>query len=321
MAQAFRSNNRPDPRLDVDGKMCFILQEQYRGYRNQDGSRRKQKALPMSVLRKLLDISFTSRDQALAWLLIGAIFFAMRSCEYLATSSESKKRTRIIRLKNISFKKNSRLINHADSKLDESDLVRIQFEYQKNDKRDVSIHMFKSGDKVLCPIIAWARTVQRVRKIPNSSDNSQVCLFKDDRGTISLLNSDHVRSRLRSTVELIGEDSLGFNKDEIGLHSIRSGGAMAMFLSGTSPVIIQRVGRWSSDAFLEYIREQVETFTLNVSKNMLQFEEFSNLKVNNNTHSSDIVIEPNDIDIEAKNENGLDLVPFTVKFSKLSLDQ
>ena len=71
VAQAFRSNNRPDPRLDVDGKMCFILQEQYRGYCNQDGNRRKQKALPMAVLRKLLDISITPRDKALSWLLIG----------------------------------------------------------------------------------------------------------------------------------------------------------------------------------------------------------------------------------------------------------
>ena len=50
VAQAFRSNNRADPRLDVDGKTCFMLQEQYRGYRNSNGSRDKQKALPMLVL-------------------------------------------------------------------------------------------------------------------------------------------------------------------------------------------------------------------------------------------------------------------------------
>ena len=62
----------------------------------------------MSVLRKMLDISDSSRDKALSWLLIGAIFFAMRSCEYLKTAPEESKRTKMIRLRNIVFKKNSK---------------------------------------------------------------------------------------------------------------------------------------------------------------------------------------------------------------------
>ena len=39
---------------------------------------------------------------------------------------------------------------------------------------------------------------------------------------------------------------------------------MAMFLAGVATLIIQRVGRWESDAFMEYIREQVESFTAGV---------------------------------------------------------
>ena len=42
----------------------------------------------------------------------------------------------------------------------------------------------------------------------------------------------------------MGERILGFTKDDVGLHSIRSGGAMAMFLSGVSTIVIMRVGRW-----------------------------------------------------------------------------
>lgn len=83
VAQDFRSYDMSDPRLDRDGKIYFIFQDQFRGYRNQDGSRKKQKANPMSVLRKLLEISVTLRDRSSVWLLIGAIFFTMRSCEYL----------------------------------------------------------------------------------------------------------------------------------------------------------------------------------------------------------------------------------------------
>ena len=106
VSQAFRSVNRPNPRLDEDNKMCFLIQEQLRGYKNEDGNKKKQKALPLSVLRKMFDLSSSDLEKAMCWLLIGALFFAMRSCEYLKTSaSESSKRTKIIRLKNIVFKK------------------------------------------------------------------------------------------------------------------------------------------------------------------------------------------------------------------------
>ena len=172
----------------------------------------------MAVLRKLLDILITPRDKALSWLLIGAIFFAMRSCEYLKTSSETKKRTRIIRLRNIIFKKGLKILKHSNPKLEQADLVRIQFEFQKNNKRDVCIHMFRSGDKTLCPVIAWAKTVKRVRKIPKSLDDSEVCLFRDDKGNLSLISGDHIRTRLRAIVTLIREEELGFSKDDIGLH-------------------------------------------------------------------------------------------------------
>jgi hypothetical protein len=44
---------------------------------------------------------------------------------------------------------------------------------------------------------------------------------------------------------------------------------MVMFLSGVSFIIIQRVGHWSSKALLEYIRDQVELFTIGVLQQML----------------------------------------------------
>ena len=87
-------------------------------------------------------------------------------------------------------------------------------------------------------------------------------------------------------MELIGRDVLGFTKWEVGLHSTRSGGAMATFLSGVSTIIIQRIGRWDSDAFMEYIREQVESFTLGVSSKMISNEQFYHL--NQGTDKTDI---------------------------------
>ena len=56
--------------------------------------------------------------------------------------------------------------------------------------------------------------------IPESSNESEVCLFYDDRKKTSLLRANHVLSKLRETVVLIGEDVLGFKKDDIGLRYI-----------------------------------------------------------------------------------------------------
>jgi hypothetical protein len=311
VAQAFGANNRPDPRLDTDGKTCFMLQEQARAYRNQDASRKKQKALPMMVLRKLNELAQTPWQQATATLLIGAIFFAMRSCEYLATNTpERERRTRILRLRNIIFKKQGITVPHSSHQLELADIVMIVFEFQKNDKRDVQIHMFKTSDDVLNPVIAWAKTVKRVWSYPNATADLKVCHFLDQNGKLCMIKANDVRDWLRATVSLIGEDVLGFTAEDIGLHSIRSGGAMAMFLSKTSTIIMMRVGRWSSEAFLEYIREQVQDFTVGISENMLEFESFMNMNRN----------QPIDLKLAStNNENGPETIPFQIEFSQLAL--
>ena len=224
----------------------------------------------MSVIRKLHQISFSNLDKAISWLAIGAIFFCMRSCEYLQTNiKEEHRRTKIIQLKNIKFKKKDKILKHSSSKLHEADLVMITFEFQKNDWRSKTVHMFKTRDSILCPVKAWSRTVKRIlSSIPNCSEDMQVYSFQSGKDTINILGN-MMRTRLRSVVQLIGEEVLGFTKEDIGLHSIRAGGAMAMFLSGISEIIIQHVGRWSSFAFIEYIREQVECFTAGVSQTIV----------------------------------------------------
>ena len=74
---------------------------------------------------------------------------------------------------------------------------------------------------------------------------------------------------------------MGFTRDDVGLHSTRSGGAMSMFLSGVFEITIQQIARWESFAFLEYIREQVENFTYGVSRKMLDKKKFHYLNDKN----------------------------------------
>ena len=226
----------------------------------------------------MFKLSTTEWEIALTHLLILALFFAMRSCEYLETRyPEESRRTKILRCKNLTFKKNNRILHHSSTLeiLMSADLIIVLFEFQKNDWRNHSVHMFRTDDPLLCPVIAGAITVKRVLSIPGATPDSKLCCFLLSEGKVTYINSAQALPRLRAVVEIIGKVALGFTKDDVGLHSIRSGGAMAMFLAGTRTIIIMRIGRWSSEAFLEYIREQVEDFTRGVSKNMLRFEHFN----------------------------------------------
>ena len=109
--------------------------------------------------------------------------------------------------------------------------------------------MFASGDILLCPVIVNTKNVKRVIAIPGSDDDSKNCYFLTEDGRITHINSAQVLPRLRATVGIIGNEKLGFSEDDIGLHSLRAGGAMAMFLSGVPTITIMRIGRWSSEAF------------------------------------------------------------------------
>ena len=49
--------------------------------------------------------------------------------------------------------------------------------------------------------------------------------------------------------------SLGLDGTKYGAHSYRIGGATAMFCRGEDALVIKTLGRWSSDAYLLYVRQ------------------------------------------------------------------
>jgi hypothetical protein len=93
-------------------------------------------------------------------------------------------------------------------------------------------------------------------------------------GKISQISSSVVLQKIRSAVKSLGKDKLGFTADEVGTHSNRSGGAMGMYLTGTPVYTIMLMGRWSSDAFMRYIRKQVLDMSHGISSKMITYEEF-----------------------------------------------
>ena len=174
------------------------------------------------------ELSISPWELVLTQLLILALFFAMRSCEYLKTRyPEESRRTKILRVSNFVFKKaDGRVIHHSASleTLISADLVIITFKFQKNDWRNHSVHMFRTDDLLLCPVRASAKIVKRVLNIPDTTSDSKICSFWSNEIKLVYINSAQALPRLRVIVEIMGEHILGFTKeDDVGLHSIRSG--------------------------------------------------------------------------------------------------
>ena len=128
--------------------------------------RAAQKAITPKLLRYMaaeasLTILNHPTDHATD-LIIGAYFFAMRACEF--TWSSRKGKTKIIRLGGIKFYDCDRNeIPHEDPDLvRKAEYVWILFEDQKNGERNESRSQRKSFHRILCPVLQFARAVQRV---------------------------------------------------------------------------------------------------------------------------------------------------------------
>jgi len=272
VAQAYKLAGRADPRLDQDKKFAFILQRQLRGYRSTDVPERRQIAISGAVLREFHRLALSQMDKARCELFIGAFFFAMRSCEYLTVSGPRK--TKLLSIKNIRFFMGKRQLTHSDKNLHLASSVSITFEEQKRGTKNDTITHHRTNDPLLCPVKIWSKIIQRIIKYPTSNQDTTVNSFLLNNGTIYKFSGKDLLTHLRRAANSLGPDKLGYTPDQIGLHSARSGAAMAMYLAGVPVFTIMLLGRWSSDAFLRYIRKEVQEFSHSISCKMIQSEKF-----------------------------------------------
>ena len=214
----------------------------------------------------------SSLDKAVADLIAGAFFFAMRSCEYCTVKS-SEHRTCCLCLRNIRFFRGQIELSHnADLIL--ADSIAIIFEFQKNDVTWDTVTMSSSGDDILCPVKAYAAIVKQLWLIPGMTRDTPVNKLNITRFHFEI-TSDLILGTLRAVVDDLGPGILGYTKDEIGTHSLCSGCVMALHLAGILVYMMMLIGHWSSEAFMVHIQRQVKELATHVSAKMIQQEPFN----------------------------------------------
>jgi len=246
-------------------------------------ARRYQKAITPELLRCMAtatsDNVYNNDEDHAADLIIGAYFFAMRSCEF--SSVREVGRTVMIRLGGIRFfSQDFHPIPHDHPDLLELAMyVLVLFEDQKNRLKHDSRTQKKTGDPRLCPVLRFGRAVQRVRRfVVGFDEHTPLCSFHKRRRSNKFITQDFCLKFIRKICRTYGGiDRFGFHESEIGNRSIRSGAAMALFLNDHSTDKIMMLGRWKSKAFLDYIRPQVVQWTRLFSRDMISFNNFFEL--------------------------------------------
>jgi hypothetical protein len=272
VAAEFRKNGHPDPTRDVDGHQHHRLYSQYRGYTNKDPPTKHEKAIPHDILRQISTSATTDTPATHKFnrLLRLAFFWAMRSCEYCLVEKPSSRRTKVLTVQNFVFRRNNVTIPHDDPDLCNADTASIEFEWQKKLIRNDLVTQHNNDDPDFNPTVCAALLIQELRAMPGCTDATPIDTYMEPSGRRKRMKSKCMLAMLRAKLQVIGTDRLGFSPDETGLHSIRSSAAMALYLANKQVFVIMLLGRWSSDAFLRYIRPQVAEFSKGVSRAMIQ---------------------------------------------------
>ena len=69
----------------------------------------------------------------------------------------------------------------------------------------------------------------------------------------------------------------GYDLNRVGSHSLRSGGAMQLKLTGYNHNLIHKLGLWRTDTYLHYIQSQIGELTAGVACQMARLTWFHNV--------------------------------------------
>ena len=255
MAHAFRTDKLSSPVHDARGRFDAVLAAQLRGYTFENPETKQSQAIPAAVVAMVAAAKAMELHRAIGQLVVGALFFAMRSCEF--SDVGGPRRTRIITVGDIECRRDGRKTDVDDEGgMAAADAISLTFRKQKNGEKGTTVTQHQTsgttiGGVRLCPVASFARLVARMRRYEPSEtewaerNRRPINLVTTAEGT-TLMTSHQISHHLRATALQYGEERLGFLTANIGAHSLRAGATTAMFFAGVPAETIQLIGRWRS---------------------------------------------------------------------------
>ena len=129
-------------------------------------------------------------------------------------------------------------------------------------------HGALEGQIFACPVKALARRVSHIQ-VHKSNGTTILCAYRDSVGKGDVTNRD-MSFHMKFAAAKLGYLRRNILLDRIDTHLNCAGGACAMKLTGFDDESIRKMGRClpSSNAFLEYIKQQLLGFSQGMATKM-----------------------------------------------------
>jgi len=292
-------------KIEHSDRLIPRLAQMIQGWKKEDPPTLKKLPVEADIPELLSSIGMLSSanelDKTIGDLALIAFYYLLRVGEYtIKNARNSSKQTVQFRMQDVTFFKrdcngNLRQLSRRapDSDIATADSATLTLENQKNGWKGVCIHQETTGESYHCPVRALGRRIIHLRHHTKYVSIFLSAFFTSGK-RFDVTDND-IRASLKSAAAILNYPATkGIPIERIDTHSLRSGGANALSLSGYSDREIQKMGRWRSATFKEYIREELAGFSAGMSTNMKKRFNFVNIAGGVYT---DIMTEIVDLDI------------------------
>jgi hypothetical protein len=262
ISSAFQLAGFDDPRkqpgrTDTD----YLLSSVLRAWRRDDPTPHRVRPFPIQLLQHVADNATTHIQPHLTQfracrrdLIIIAFFYLLRSGEYTARSSDNV--THPFTLADVDLWHGHTKLNiqtATNAQLLTATRSYLTFSTQKNGVRGEKVGHATTKHPNIDPTAALARRIVHLRQHHASPDTPLAHYYYANRQF--KVTAHHITSHLKFIATFFGEP-LGFTPLDVSSHSLRAGGATALFCAGVSIDQIRLLGRWQSDTVFRYLHAQ-----------------------------------------------------------------
>ena len=272
IAARFELDGEQSPLVTTQGKYHKKISQLIEGYKRSDPAPQFQLAVPLSVpaFMHLFGKTGTPKQQAVGDMSLIAFYYLLRVGEYTSTPTKAQSLTQAFRLQDVTLWNNHTILDHTlplDSLLNQCTAATLRISNQKNGKRNQAIH-HEATNSDTCPAKALIRRIKHVTAHTSNRNTIISTYFNTTTSRGTLMRSSDINSAIKAAVLRLDMKRHGFQVSQISSHSLRAGGAMALHLNRVPTHTIRKMGRWSSDTFLDYIHEQIAVFSAGLSTAM-----------------------------------------------------
>ena len=226
-----------------------------------------------------------------------AFYFLLRIGEYSTRPGQANdKLTDQFKVKDVTFFKRVRgrlkqLGPRATkAQILSADAATLRIGNQKNGWKNVCIHHEATGDLYYCCIKALGRRVVHIMENGGTGNTWLSAYWEKGESRRDVTDKDMRAGIKMAAQELDYPGRKGIPIERVDTHSLRIGGATVLALSGYTDTQIQKMGRWRSATFKEYVRSELAGYSTGMSKAMKKNFDFVHVVGDGHTIVTDMVV-------------------------------